>query len=114
MIQIIYTNSLSTKPFTIYAIYTTIYTKDLQNDILFKLNDQLYWSIFCFKIFKCGHNDIFGCFEYLPSDYDLVEDAVNFMKVEDDIQLADISEVVIQIFNKHMNKLSIGMAYLQV
>lgn len=111
MIQIIYTNSLSTKPFITFTIYTAI---DIHNDILFKLNDRLCWSIFCFKIFKCGHNDIFGCFEYLPSDDDLVEDAVNFMKIEDDIQLADISEVVIQIFNKHMNKLSIGRVYLQM
>ena len=45
------------------------------------------------------------CFHDFTSDDHLIEDLIDFVKVEDEVQLADTTEVLIEDFDEQVNKL---------
>ena len=62
-------------------------------------------SILHLQIFDGLNNDILGSLEHLPADDDLIENAVDLMEVEDDVQFADIPEVLVKVLHKKMDEL---------
>lgn len=45
---------------------------------------------------------------YFPRQHVFVQNTINFVKVENNVQLTDIAEVAVQQFNKQMNSLKIA------
>ena len=63
------------------------------------------WSVFSFKVFDGADDCVLCSFEYLSSYNNLIEDSIDFMKIKDDVQLTDISEILVQILDKKMDQL---------
>lgn len=57
-------------------------------------------SILDLEVFNGIDDDILGSFEHFPSDDDLIQNSVHLVKVKDDVQLAHIPEVLIEVLHK--------------
>ena len=57
---------------------------------------------------KCAVHMILGGLHDLATDYHLVEDLVNFVEVEDKIELANGSKVLVENLYEKMDELEVG------
>lgn len=65
-------------------------------------------SVFNFQILQGTDDGIFGRLQYFPTDDDLIQNAIDFMKVKDNIQFADVTEILVEVLHEEMNKLAKG------
>ncbi len=58
-----------------------------------------------FQHFNSLDNGILGSFQNLPPNNKFIQNAINLIKIKDNIQLANITKILIQRLNQQVNKL---------
>jgi hypothetical protein len=70
--------------------------------------DNDYLSILNLQILDGVDDDILGSFQHFSAHDDFIEYSIDLVKVEHDVQFADIPEVLVQVLHEEVDELYSG------